>query len=120
MFDMAPREPIMAARVADCGSTVAEGLALGISVEVFVAEGAKVAVKSGEGVIGLTSGKLVLADRGDTGGTGVFVTGKACETSPQARENRTIDNGKNLRTFNIQISFPKNCDCHTLIWQPDQ
>jgi hypothetical protein len=109
---MAPIEPTMATPVAACESIVAVGTVVGICVDVFVAEGAKVAVTSGEGVTGVIPGEVGVAGRGDAGGTGVCVTVKACENNPQERENRTTDNGKNLRTFNIRISFLKNGDYH--------
>jgi hypothetical protein len=92
MFDIAPSEPISAARVAVWGSTVGEDATVGICVDVSVGEGARVVV---------TSGALVTATGGGSVGMGVWVTGNACETSPQARDNITIDNGKNLPTFNI-------------------
>jgi hypothetical protein len=77
IFVMAPIEPTMATPVAACESIVAVGVADGICVGVFVAEGAKVAVTAGEGEAGLTSGGMVVAERGDSGGTGVCVADKA-------------------------------------------
>jgi hypothetical protein len=103
-------EPINASWVAARGSTVAEAAIVGISVgeavgdevdvdATFVAEGTDV----GGGSVGI----------------GVCVPGKACETAPQASDSRTIDNGKNLRTFNITISFPSHDASHMVCWQLD-
>lgn len=104
-------EPIIANWVAARGSTVAEGAVVGICVGRDVREGAMVAV---------ATGAFVTVAAGGSVGMGVCVHGKACETTPQASDTRTIDNGKYLRTFNIPISFPSNFGCHKVTWQPDQ
>ena len=75
----------------------------------------------GEGAaVSVTSGAVVTVAGGGSVGMGVCVPGKTRETNPQARDSRTIDNDKYLRTFAIPISFPSKCGCHNTTWQPDQ
>ena len=95
---MAAIEPIMASWVAASGSTVAEGAMVGIWEGMDVGEGAVVLV---------ASGAIVTVAGGGSVGMGVCVPGKACETTPQASENKTIINSNNLRNFNMKISLYK-------------
>ncbi len=108
---MAPMEPIIASWVAARGSTVAVAAAGGICVGMDEGEGATVAV---------ATGAVVTVAVGGSVGMGACVPGKAYETTPQASDTRTIDNGKYLRTFNIPISFPSNFGRRNVTWQPDQ
>ena len=104
-------EPLMASWVAARGSTVAVAAAVGICVGMDVGEGAMVAV---------ATGAVVTVGGGGSVGMGACVPGRACETTPQAGDTRTIDNGKYLRTFHIPISFPSNFGRRNVTWQPDQ
>jgi hypothetical protein len=75
----------------------------------------------GEGaMVAAVTGTVVTVAGGGSVGMGACVPGRACETTPQASDTRTIANSKYLRTFNIPISFPSNCGCCYVTWEPDQ